>query len=231
MSSAEEFATEFGSFWHSCLPMAEGFIRTFNLAKQRFELPLRSSSPPERHALIAEAAFADFRSPNAAPVERVSAEAADQAVIQVAAIVKTSASAISPLTERERVEAKSLSNRLKHFIQWVEGKNVVVDPAFPGCGFIEPSVGDIQVDDMLIEVKAVDRSFRSVDLRQVLMYAALNHAAGLPPIRTLTLMNPRQGTYLSWTPDVVCYQAAGLPASEVYESIVEFVSGVRDYPG
>jgi hypothetical protein len=232
MPSAEQFATEFSSFWRACLPMAEGFMRTANLGHERFAPPLRSRTTPERHALISEASLAELRrSRGSGEAMSVSDQSASEARSQLAAIVNGPMSGVDPLTDIERDEAGRLTERIRQFVDRTRPGTVILDPAFPGCGFIDQSRGDLLIDSSLVEIKSVGRSFRLADLRQVLTYAALNKAAGRPPIRTLTLMNPRQGTYLSWPPDLMCYQAAGLPSAEVYESIIRFVSEYEVHPG
>lgn len=63
-------------------------------------------------------------------------------------------------------------------------------PAFPGCGVVEPCVGDILLGDTLIEVKTVDRLFRGLDFRQAIVYAVLADF-GTNTIENIQLLNPR----------------------------------------
>jgi hypothetical protein len=73
----------------------------------------------------------------------------------------------------------------------------------------------------VVEVKAVGRTFRVTDLRQGVVYGALAYAAGESVLAGLVLVNPRHGTAIRWRFDDLCYQAAGLPASEVFRAIVD----------
>lgn len=60
--------------------------------------------------------------------------------------------------------------------------DTILRPKFAGCGEIMAAEGDLIVGQTLYEIKAGNRPFRILDLRQVLTYCALN---SLQPISTI----------------------------------------------
>src|SRR5262249_40076034 len=93
-------------------------------------------------------------------------------------------------------EAMELSERLfKFFVEDEKLGPLTKRPTFPGCGIIAPCEGDLRTDDTLYEIKAVDRNFRSMDMRQLFVYCALSRAASLKAISRIGLVNPLLGTY------------------------------------
>lgn len=93
------------------------------------------------------------------------------------------------------------------------------DPLFRGCGILSECRGDILADDLLIEVKAGDRGFRAVDLRQILVYSALAREAGDVRIKRICLMNPRWGVSWSATLDDAATSCGASSSAELLEEI------------
>jgi hypothetical protein len=84
--------------------------------------------------------------------------------------------------------------------------------------------GDVYCSNTLYEIKAGERLFRSIDVRQLLTYAALNKA---DPCRTLTdigLFNPRSGLSFTASLEEVCIEVAGLRTEELLGEIVRVIS-------
>jgi hypothetical protein len=86
-----------------------------------------------------------------------------------------------------------------------------------------------QVDRLLkaegiFEIKAGDRNVRSVDLRQLLVYSALNYADQKRQIQRIGLFNPRVGTHFSATLDEFCAEISGRPTIELLSEIVQVFS-------
>ena len=94
-------------------------------------------------------------------------------------------------------DAVTLSIRLGYFFKErdIDLRKLTFEPRFSGCGIIDECFGDILYEKTLYEVKAGERSFRSIDLRQVLVYCALDYAAGNRAISGVCLLNPRHGVH------------------------------------
>lgn len=103
---------------------------------------------------------------------------------------------------------------------------VVFSPSVPGCGVVDSSYADITSGTELIEVKAVSRSFRGVDFRQVLTYAAMFHSAGTK-ISEVALMNPRLANVVQISLDDIAASAAGCKSTELMHELVECMIGLQ----
>jgi hypothetical protein len=101
---------------------------------------------------------------------------------------------------------------------------LVVEPVFPGCGIIDASKGDLIVSDILFEVKAGDRLFRSIDVRQLIMYSTLNYISQSFRIERLGLFNPRIGVSATISIDDLCFEISGKNSTELFSEITAVVS-------
>jgi hypothetical protein len=68
------------------------------------------------------------------------------------------------------------------------------------------------------------RVFRTVDLRQVLYYCALNHAARRYSISRVGLVNPRVGVFFVHPLDWLCREVSGVASTELFAEILDFAS-------
>jgi hypothetical protein len=99
--------------------------------------------------------------------------------------------------------------------------SLVVSPQFEGCGIVDTCVGDVLIGPVLYEVKAGDRPVRSIDIRQLLTYAALNFAKKHRPIDRIGLVNPRLGKFFEIDLDTLCEEVGGGDGpSELLERII-----------
>ena len=101
---------------------------------------------------------------------------------------------------------------------------VIFEPEFSGCGFVDFSVGDILIGEELYEVKAGERQFRSTDVRQLLTYCALNFAAKRYSIKKAGCVNPRRGTYFSFDVNALAFEMSGKSSTELLAEIVYYMS-------
>jgi hypothetical protein len=216
----------------------ESFVRAMNLGVERFAPPIPAEVKPERRALVAELGFALFR-------EQAKSGARDlpDAIRQVTKrIAELSGEAPSDITEPSQTEcdqASKIADKLSQFARR-RGRIVklTVDPEIPGCGIVDRAAADFMVHRRrgrlhrrvevreLFEVKAVDRPFRSEDIRQLLMYAALLWSASETPER-IGLVNPRLGTFGEWSPDELAQDIAGISGGELLHQIIFDISESR----
>ena len=122
-----------------------------------------------------------------------------------------------PLGPDEKAEVRVLADRLIRFVGQRTGTSgPIFKPRFSGQGAIEPCEGDVQAGDSLIEVKSVDRGYRSIDLRQSLIYAALDYLAGNSRYSELVIYNSLAGTSITTTPDQLVLAAGGKTKEEFF---------------
>jgi hypothetical protein len=143
---------------------------------------------------------------------------------------------VVPITKWGATEARTLATALTSFFRLHPANLLLPTPPFRGCGWLDDAEGDVLADETLIEVKAGDRLFRGIDLRQLLCYCALNFSAKSYEIDSICLLNPRSGTYFIDDLEHLCRQTAGTSATNVLGEIVGYVSepfgGLRaDSPG
>ena len=129
----------------------------------------------------------------------------------------------TPLNVDEKKEVTELFQRLSNFFV-KEHSPQQIRPIFKGCGFVDASEADVLAKSTLFEVKTVERSFRSVDLRQVITYAALNHSSKEVEITNLGLANPRRGVFFELPLNEISMEISGRTADERVSTIVQTIS-------
>lgn len=224
MIGATKFSGAHGSFWRNVTPTIDLFVRKINLdLYRRVEPPVNYQVAPTRSALVAETAFALFdlqsrqNGNRSYFFERFTEQATGEARRRLALLNAENIG--DDLNPDELNATQQLFCRISKYFIDVQGRALVVRPEFPGCGFIDRSQGDVIYGEVLFEIKAVDRNFRSVDIKQLITYAALNHKSDTYFIREIGIFNPRRGTEFSMGLNDVCMEVAGISAIELLEVI------------
>jgi hypothetical protein len=102
---------------------------------------------------------------------------------------------VLPLSETERSEGLRLCARYDALYSvFPKGPALEFCPTFPGAGFLNSSEGDIGIGKSLIEVKTTTRKPAGMDIRQLMVYAALDANAGKKRWSDIGIFNPRRGT-------------------------------------
>jgi hypothetical protein len=233
MISARDFAETYTSFWQISTPTSETLIREANRFRDRFAAPLEPLTSPRAHSFVADVAF-DFLRETYSPL-RKSILPANRRRARLEEIVEhrhkmLSRTGSSWMIEIENtdsiiIEAQALTARMAGFFLKHElATELLFQPTFRGCGIISDSFGDVIAGRTLYEIKTGDRPFRSVDLRQTLVYAALNYAARAYTITHLAILNPRLGTCLRFEVDNLSDQLAGKSSPQLFGDIIHFIS-------
>lgn len=226
----KRFASSHHAFWRELLPLGEHYIREVNQKLARFEEPLASASLPKYHGVVNELAFRLFIR---TATENVSlADLTDTVILTelshtirfIEAFRQHGRGSLPSLEKDEIAEALVLVRRLSAFFQRGSDAPLVAQPVFAGCGWLSECQGDVLSSDTLYEIKAGARPFRMLDVKQVLVYCALNFASKCYNIRDVCLLNPREGTYFSETLNRLCELISGRSAVDVLGEIVEYVS-------
>lgn len=122
-------------------------------------------------------------------------------------------------------EAIAIAKNLRaYFSKNVNVSKIIFFPQFSGCGCISDCEGDIMIETTLYEIKSGDRGFRLVDLRQVLVYCALNYIKHTYLIENIVLLNPRRGVLFPIKVDSLCREITGSDMFQVFQDITEFAS-------
>ena len=227
MISETEFASRYSSTWRMLAPMTEDFVRYVNGAwyERKFAALRSRHVQPQRRSIVNEVAFQAF----ALDIFNEQSEEPNfffdpfsSAIEQVANDERWSAQ--GRLNTYERQESVILYQRLNQYFRKGHTEGIVILPKFQGCGLIDGCTGDIIVGDALYEIKAGGRFFRSIDLRQLLVYSMLNRRAGTYQVEQLGMFNPRVGICYKASLAEICYEVSGKPADELLSDIAEVVS-------
>lgn len=211
MISERQFSHNFTGFWRASLPNLEAVLRVLNLGPERQQKPYLSRNNPQRRDLISEVGFR-----LAAQVWKAGrladgdvATAYQSAVNFLTDEADLGEGATFPaLNEVETDEALHLCERIHDLVRSRGQRAVEFFPAFAGLGMLARCQGDILTGSSIIEVKYVDRAFRSTDLKQALTYAVLGRISG-QTIDELIIYNPLRGTFIESTIADLVFGASG----------------------
>lgn len=231
MITEVRFSQSHSGFWAHLLPMSEYYIRTINLGLARFARPLEMSGLPANRGLVNELSMRMFARSHIQGIDVQNLDLLDvQESLRLASehienLRRWSRRGpLGTLSPSDIEEAKQIGTRLSAFFQTERVATIHVFPEFQGCGWLSSCSGDVYADGLLYEVKAGERAFRSIDLRQLLTYCALNFASKKFEVTGICLINPREGTYVQAGLDELCSALAGRSAVDVLSEIVEYVS-------
>ena len=131
------------------------------------------------------------------------------------------------LTEKEFEEGLRLYRNTRAFISAFGKSELVFAPKVPGYGVIPTCQGDISIGESLFEIKTVTRTFRSKDLKQLILYLALQSVTGNRRWKSAGLYNPRLGVYCQFNIDgIIGTLSGGRASQEVFQDLLELL--VRD---
>ena len=219
-----EFIRDHTSFWRTISPLSEDFVRQINISVlNRHQAPLSNSLSGSRRALINEVGFEVFSrclTENKTIDVIISNELGDistQVSTYIAGLRITAPHFEEEMFDNETEEVKKIAKRLLDFFQVFE--DVIIRPKFSGCGKLNECYGDILADNTLYEVKAGIRPFRSIDLRQLVLYLTLNSISKQYDIQNLALYNPRQGFHFRASHNDFSTHFSGLSTEELCHKI------------
>lgn len=224
MISEISFATQRASLWHILAPSSERFVRRINLNVERYDFEHELADAPARRGFLNEIAFQCARlklTTNTSAVEEATRTARENF-----RQLDRSKNESAELTSEEVRTVAVIEESLVAFVQkrTTPSTSVIFEPAFPGCGLLNASFGDLLIDDTLYEVKAGDRQFRSTDLRQLITYCAMNFSAKKYQIIKAGFVNPRRGIYFVLDLDTIANEIAGKSSAELFSDIIYFLS-------
>jgi len=228
--SASTFCKVHSSFWKNVAPTTDIFVRRLNLGHYDREFPvMQSSAAPIRRGFINEVAFAAFcqavSDGSGRPPSKLTPEELDRAVSYVLSLPIRREAQGEIASERVLAPEEVLDiDEQRRRLIWTFSFNkpagsLLTEPIFPGCGMIDTCRGDLIASDALYEVKAGDRLFRSIDVRQLIVYGALNFIAKRFVIERLGLFNPRVGISATMSADDLCFEISGKQSSELFAEV------------
>lgn len=239
MISEKQFANEISGFWAETLPfLTPQVVAEMNLnrstmgdGRKGWMKPLAKPGHNSNNDVVAETAFGLFAESlrTGTPVTLLSQDSAILQRVEIDAMGR-----IGGLRREAGVQARRLSSntneavilatRLETYFEDYPDESIVIQPRFKGCGILDSCYGDILARKSLCELKMVDRNLRSADIRQVLVYCALNYRSGQYSIDTVTILNPRRGLEFSFPVEELAERVSGQNASGLFHHITTFLS-------
>lgn len=222
--SEKRFCAAYGSLWQALTPTCDRFVRQINQGlSDRIWRPMASAVAANRRGLINEVAFQLF-------VGEMRAHATGNPPMAIETVVHSVSNRLSQidlsksnlderLTEDERQDIREQLGRLRQLFVRRLDVTIVIEPMFPGCGFVDTCRGDVIQMNTLYEVKAGERSFRSIDLRQLVTYATLNYVSKAYRLENAAVVNLRSGLLFEIPLDELAQQISGLHSNELFETI------------
>ncbi len=223
--SGVTFAREFTSFWRTSTPAMEPFVRQLNRGLYRRDSkPMSAETAANRRAFVNEIAYRVFAKVIPKEPQEPTAELIASATSEVWE-TRPRIFRESDLSSGERLDVQRQVKRLiRRLCRPKLPEPFILNPEFPGCGIVDTCYGDVLAENTLYEIKAGDRGFLSIDIRQLLIYVALNRASGRYRVVSIGLVNPRMGVSFEANIDELSARISGQTSSDLLDLILYAVS-------
>ncbi|WP_313951401.1 hypothetical protein [Accumulibacter sp.] len=240
MISEKEIAKQFNGLWNDTLPLlTPQLVGLFNAvhSDDLTEFPggkfkrIAIGANVEKHDLVAELSFqvAKLSVERGIPIHGIGLGTEDfkDAYRNSTAFLRKYASEDSGflLNAEEISEALTIASQYEGFFSHVSAKTIEFSPRISGAGYLGSCCADLSVDDTLYEIKTVSRNIAGKDIRQLILYLALQYSTGKRRWLYAGFFNPRKCTHYRFSVDHLMYRTSGgRSTSEVFADIVDFLS-------
>jgi hypothetical protein len=229
-----DIAEKFTPVWHEVLPLlTANFMRVFNeshIVMLPGSLKVKSTGHPD---VISEYAYHLTRLSYERGVELNDELGKDIKIeafeASLGSILRSRRVTDIPeaLNDVESNEGILLARNTRSFLNTLNDGTIVFGPTLPGYGIIASCAADVSIGKSLFEIKTVKRTFRSKDLKQLILYLALQSVTGQRKWEFAGLYNPRLGVYCRFNIDGMIGTLSGnRPPQEVFRDLLELL--VRD---
>jgi hypothetical protein len=241
MISERTFASSFNDFWQNLLPLlTPSFVHLINsghckvlVNEKGEELPAVMSRDETRDpAVVSEFAYHLSRQAltNGVPIstsieDKEMVSSAQRKAIEL--INMYEGRAFFPeknLNKDELQEGYELAQRYETLIfQLGKVGQIKIPVPLCGAGFIGACNADLVIDDYLVEIKTVKRGLSRKDIRQLVIYLALNAASGHKGWKYAGFFNPRRSTYHKLiTTNLIEHMSGGRSSIDVFSQLIDF---------
>ena len=240
MISERSVAEEFDGFWGSTLPLlTSSFVRVFNEASVEYlgggthfgmsEQPL--SDHIKKHDLVAEFSFQLAKMVNEYSTN-VNQVRSDKKKLELAFsraldfLKKYEIKSYEELlNEHEVNDALNLAEQYEFFFDYLDASDIQFSPRIAGAGFMQDCLADLSVDSTLYEIKTVSRNISGKDIKQLLLYLALQYSTGENKWVYAGFYNPRKAlNYRFSVEHIIERTSGGRPSSDVFMEIIDFLA-------
>ncbi len=220
MISELAFSRGYSSFWQEYFPWLNYYIPVINADRKNHLLsPIDITEDPSLRSINNVVAFTHFKN-ICGDVEFPLETSFDEAK-RIVGVLPRNNLARYKLTSNDRRIIEVQTNRLLNRY----GPTCRIYPDFCGCGIVKNCYGDILKGETLIEIKAGERGIQPADLKQVILYSALNWAnpRRTHNIRRVEIFNPRQG--VAWNNDLSQFISyiSDLSLEDVFDQLCKYL--------
>ena len=128
------------------------------------------------------------------------------------------------LNVEEIKDSLALAEQYDYFLEKQKGTNVEFSPAVAGAGFLGVCRADLSIDNTLYEVKTVSRNIAGKDIKQLLIYLALQYSTGQRRWVNAGFYNPRKAHFYKFSIDHLVYRTSGgKSTSELFSDVIDFL--------
>ena len=127
----------------------------------------------------------------------------------------------TPLLESYKNQGIYLAKNLIAFTESIDG-TIDFSPCIPGANAISQCEADLSIGETLVEIKTVSRTFRSRDLKQLLVYLALDWIRGAK-WKKGCLLNPRLAKWADFEVDPLIKILSGRSASDTFRDFIDTI--------
>lgn len=221
-----DFAKGFSEMWGNHFPLlTPNFVQVFNEAYVRritdssgvvALVPLGANTHQAdavaefAFRLAAEAYAVGISIEHAAGDPQLAERAMSEALLAVRGQRGELAPVVHGLSEAEQSEGVALARIYERFIGlWPANAAVEFSPPIAGANIVASCRADLSIGTALYEIKTVSRNFQSRDIRQLLIYLALQAATGDRRWLYGGLFNPRAGVFCRFSVDWLVERLSG----------------------
>lgn len=232
-------AKSFHSLWEEALPLlTPNFVRLFNVASSEDLTELPSSSFKHipigvnvtKHDVVAELSFqlAKTSLEYAVSLDEIKKQPQyfEQAFARTISFITTyeDEDLNQILNADEIAEAFFLAKQYENLFAYLGAAVVEFSPRIHGSGFLGSCEADLSIDDTLYEIKTVTRNIAGRDIKQLIIYLALQYSAGNRRWTHAGFFNPRKSLHYKFSVDHLIYRTSGGRSTpEVFKDIVDYL--------
>lgn len=218
MISETNFSKGYSSFWAEYFPWLNSYCQSVNKYNLHNERQCISEIDLAEHRAINNSiAFLHFRNIASHPDYDLKLSR-DEGISFMRRFQRNSLSTYSFNESDQKIILAQVKNLTSRY-----SKDVLISPFFPGCGILDNCYGDIIQGNKLTEVKAGNRQIIPADIRQLLVYSALNWISSSEKyeIEALEIYNPRVGYSWSSNIDDLLISIADIPKEDVLDQLTK----------
>jgi hypothetical protein len=230
MISERKFAHTYTAFWNNLTPLSNYCVHTLNENAKTFAKTITTNSAPYKRALIAEIGFELFvyslQFGKVKNIKELGININDVVLHSKHRLVKelNEYRVNQTLDSVDLIEINGIAQNLLTYFNKTDISLLKVRPSFQGCGVINKCEGDFVYGDDLIEIKSVNRTLRVIDVRQILVYLALDFIERRKVFKNIIFINPRLGTFIKLTTANLAVEISGMELFDLLNQIVLSIS-------